>query len=94
MISGEIQDWQISASSTYPQEWDKACHERFARLYQPNGRGWCAKYKTSSEWLLVDLGVAAKVSLDGSIDWFSDLQINWYIERRVHRINTSAEQTH
>lgn len=62
MISGEIEDWQISASSTYPQEWDKACHERYARLYQPNGRGWCAKYKTSSEWLLVDLGVAAKVT--------------------------------
>jgi len=66
MISGDIQDWQLSASSTYPQEWDKNCHERYARLYQANGRGWCARYKTSSEWLQVDLGVAAKVSGD----WF------------------------
>jgi lactadherin len=62
MISGDIQDWQLSASSSYPQEWDKNCHERFARVYQPNGRGWCARYKTSSEWLQVDLGVAAKIT--------------------------------
>ena len=62
MISGDIQDWQLSASSTYPHEWDENCHERYARLYQANGRGWCARYKTSSEWLQVDLGVAAKVT--------------------------------
>ena len=65
MISGAIQDWQITASSTYPLEWDKGCHERYGRLYQPNGLGWCAKYKSSSEWLQVDLGVAAKVCKDG-----------------------------
>ncbi len=63
MITGEIQDWQITASSTYPQEWDKGCHERYGRIYQPNGLGWCAKYKSSSEWMQVDLGVAAKVRL-------------------------------
>ena len=43
------------------QEWDRGCHERYGRLYQPNGLAWCAKYKSSSEWLQVDLGVAAKV---------------------------------
>lgn len=63
MITGEIQDWQISASSTYPNEWDKGCHERYARLYQPSGLSWCAKYKAPSEWLQVDLGVAAKVHI-------------------------------
>ncbi len=63
MITGDIQDWQITASSTYPQEWDKGCHERHGRVYQPNGLGWCAKYKSSSEWLQVDLGVAAKVRI-------------------------------
>ncbi len=62
MINGEIKDWQITASSTYPQDWDKGCHERHARVYQPNTMGWCAKYKSSSEWLQVDLGVAAKVT--------------------------------
>ena len=61
MISGEIQDWQITASSTYPPDWDRGCHERHARVYQPNKLGWCAKYKSSSEWLQVDLGVSAKV---------------------------------
>jgi len=61
MISGEIKDWQLSTSSTYPSDWDRTCHERYARLYQPNGHAWCAKYKTSSEWLQIDLGVAAKV---------------------------------
>jgi len=60
MISGEIKDWQLSTSSTYPSNWDRTCHERYARLYQPNGHAWCAKYKTSSEWLQIDLGVAAK----------------------------------
>jgi len=62
MISGDIQDWQISASSTTPVEWDKDCHERFARLYYGKARSWCAKYKAPSEWLQVDLGVASKVS--------------------------------
>ncbi|XP_064601589.1 lactadherin-like isoform X2 [Liolophura sinensis] len=62
MITGKIQDWQITASSTYPQEWDKHCHEKYARIYLPNKLGWCAKYKSSSEWLQVDLGVAAKVT--------------------------------
>ena len=66
MITGDIQDWQITASSSYPQEWDEGCHERYGRVYQPDGYGWCAKYKSSSEWLQVDLGVAAKVS-----DYFS-----------------------
>ena len=64
MITGQIADWQITASSTYPQEWDKGCHERYGRVYQPNGLGWCAKYKSSSEWLQVDMGVAAKVGAE------------------------------
>ncbi|KAH9519215.1 hypothetical protein Btru_074986 [Bulinus truncatus] len=62
MITGTINDWQISSSSTYPSEWDRGCHEKYARLYLPNKLGWCAKYKSSSEWLQVDLGVAARVS--------------------------------
>jgi len=61
MTTGEISDAQITASSTYPSNWDAGCHERHGRLYQPNGLAWCAKYKTASEWLQVDLGVPAKV---------------------------------
>ena len=62
MITGSIKDWQITASSTYPHEWDKKCNEKYARVYLPNKYGWCAKYKSPSEWLQVDLGVAARVS--------------------------------
>jgi len=62
-MSGDIQDWQISASSTTPLDWDKGCHERYARLYHGHGRSWCAKYKAPSEWLQIDLGVASKVLL-------------------------------
>ena len=69
MITGEIKDWQITASSTYPQEWDRRCHEKYARVYLPNKFGWCAKYKSPSEWLQVDLGVAARVSPTVGGEW-------------------------
>ncbi|BFZ16140.1 hypothetical protein BsWGS_19179 [Bradybaena similaris] len=62
MITGSINDWQISSSSTYPSEWDRGCHEKYARIYLPNKLGWCAKYKSASEWLQVDLGVAARIT--------------------------------
>lgn len=62
MITGDIQDWQITASSAYPNEWDSKCREKYARVYLENKYGWCAKYKSASEWLQVDLGVASRVS--------------------------------
>jgi len=61
VITGKIADWQITSSSVYPVEWDKDCAERYARVYQPDRLGWCPKYKSASEWLQVDLGVASKV---------------------------------
>ena len=61
MTTGDISDTQITSSSTYPANWDAGCNERYGRLYQPNGLAWCAKYKSASEWLQVDLGVPAKV---------------------------------
>lgn len=86
MISGDIQDWQITASSTYPSDWDKGCHERYARLYQPNGLSWCSKYKAPSEWLQVDLGVAAKVTGvmtqgrgDGS-EWVTSFMVTYSLD--------------
>ncbi|CAF1300503.1 unnamed protein product, partial [Adineta ricciae] len=59
MISGEIRDWQITASSTYP---DYDCHEKNARVYQAFDRAWCARHKSDSEWLQIDLGIPAKIS--------------------------------
>lgn len=62
MISGEIEDWQITASSSYPNKWDKDCHIRNARPYASNGKGWCARVKAQSEWIQIDLGVLTTVS--------------------------------
>ena len=61
MMNGEIRDWQITASSSL---WDSDCHEKHARLYQPADRAWCARQKSDSEWLQIDLGIAARVSRD------------------------------
>ena len=61
LATGEVLDWQISASSWYPGSWDPGCHMKYARLHQPNGRAWCAGQRHPGEWLLVDLGVPAKV---------------------------------
>jgi len=61
MISGDIHDCQVTSSSVYPAEWDRGCAEQNARLYLPNGLAWCARYKTPSEWLQIDLGVLTKV---------------------------------
>jgi hypothetical protein len=61
MSNGEIKDWQITSSSTYPHLWDPDCHEKYSRLYLDNGKSWCAKHRSDSEWLQIDLGVAAKV---------------------------------
>ena len=61
MISGAIHDRQLTSSSVYPAEWDRACAERHARVYLPNQLAWCARYKSASEWLQIDLGVLTKV---------------------------------
>ena len=61
LASGDIFDWQISASSWYTA--DRNCNMKYARLYQPNGRAWCAGKQTVNEWLLIDLGVPAKVNV-------------------------------
>jgi len=61
MISGAIDDSQLTSSSVYPAEWDAGCAERNARVYLPNRLAWCARYKSASEWLQVDLGVLSKV---------------------------------
>jgi hypothetical protein len=62
MSNGDIKDWQITASSTLPSLWDKDCHAKYSRLYEDNGRAWCAKHRSDSEWLQIDLGVTAKTT--------------------------------
>ncbi|MPC09873.1 EGF-like repeat and discoidin I-like domain-containing protein 3 [Portunus trituberculatus] len=55
LTTGDVLDWQISASSSYPSTWDAGCQVKYARLHQPNGRAWCAGRKAAGEWVLVDL---------------------------------------
>ncbi|ESO02319.1 hypothetical protein HELRODRAFT_65688, partial [Helobdella robusta] len=61
MISGKIRDDQITSSSVLPLGPEGQCAEKFARPYAPDGKSWCAKYKSLSEWLQVDLGFPTKV---------------------------------
>jgi hypothetical protein len=63
MSNGEIKDWQITASSSFPAAWDSDCHQKYSRIYLENGKAWCALHKSDSEWLQIDLGVAAKVNI-------------------------------
>lgn len=63
LTTGDVLDWQISASSSYPATWDAGCQVKYARLHQPNGRAWCAGRRAAGEWVLVDLGVPAKVRI-------------------------------
>jgi len=61
MISGDIQDSQITASSSYPAEWEAGCGTQYARPYLENKLAWCARVKSSSEWIQIDLGVVTEV---------------------------------
>jgi lactadherin len=86
LISGVIEDWQITASSTYPSTWDAGCHQKYARVYQPNGVAWCAKHKSVSEWLQVDLGIPAKVTglmtqgrADG-VEWVTSYMVSYSLD--------------
>lgn len=61
LSSGAIQDWQMAASSHWTGGEDpNGCQARFARLY--HAKAWCAKHRSSGEWILVDLGVLSQVS--------------------------------
>ncbi|KAK8730308.1 hypothetical protein OTU49_008211, partial [Cherax quadricarinatus] len=86
MTSGDVLDWQISASSSYPSVWDPGCHVKYARLHQPNGKAWCAGRKAAGEWVLVDLGVPAKVTgllIQGKGDdeeWVTAFEVSYSLD--------------
>ncbi|VDO13375.1 unnamed protein product [Rodentolepis nana] len=64
MISGAITDAQISASSFMDEgDWAiNSCSPNNARPFLTNGLAWCPKYKSSTEWLQIDLGVRATIT--------------------------------
>jgi hypothetical protein len=83
MSSGEIKDWQISASSSYPPAWDPDCHQKYSRIYSKSGMAWCAKHRSDSEWLQIDLGVAGRISgvivqgRSGKREWITKFMISY-----------------
>lgn len=86
MSDGYIHESQISSSSNYPSQYNKGCHPNYARVYQPNGLAWCAKYKSSSEWLQVDLGVPSKVTgflvqgRSDSEEWVTSFMVSYSLD--------------
>ncbi|PAA75025.1 hypothetical protein BOX15_Mlig008209g3 [Macrostomum lignano] len=64
MISGEIRDWQVTASSSFPEKfsWGAGCQGHHARLYGRDGRAWCPQFNSRSEWLQIALGTEATVT--------------------------------
>uniref|UniRef100_A0A5K3FEA4 Lactadherin n=1 Tax=Mesocestoides corti TaxID=53468 RepID=A0A5K3FEA4_MESCO len=64
MISGAITDAQISASSSITGGgWAaNGCAPANARPFLANGLAWCPKYKSSTEWLQIDLGVRGTIT--------------------------------
>ncbi|XP_055929777.1 lactadherin-like isoform X2 [Argiope bruennichi] len=62
LMTGAVQDWQISVSSMADHRKDPGCHMRYGRIYQPPGRAWCAGRKAAMEWIQVDLGVSAIIT--------------------------------
>jgi hypothetical protein len=86
MSNGEIKDWQITASSTSTSTWDQDCHEKNSRLYADSGKAWCPKHRSDSEWLQIDLGVAAKITgvitqgRNGKREWVTSFMISYSID--------------
>jgi len=95
VITGKIADWQITSSSVYPVEWDKDCAERYGRVYQPDRLGWCAKYKSNSEWIQVDLGVASKVFIyyvKSYTRYKNKIQYEYRVLRELQKIQNTIQR--
>jgi hypothetical protein len=62
LLSGEIKDWQLGASSVVSRAVDADCAVKHARLHAPGKRAWCPENLQQGEWILADLGVQSEVS--------------------------------
>jgi len=83
LLSGEIKDWQLAASSVVSRADDPNCAVKFARLHSPGGRAWCPEHLRQGEWILVDLGVESEVAglmtqgRDSSDHWVTHFIISY-----------------
>ena len=62
LLSGEIKDWQLAASSVVSRAHDPNCAVKYARLHAPGQQAWCPEHVKQGEWILVDLGVESEIS--------------------------------
>lgn len=61
LSTGEIKDWQITASSIDEQRKEQ-CQANFIRLYSyENDRAWCPRINQPHQWIQIDLGTPTKV---------------------------------
>lgn len=61
LSTGEIKDWQITASSIDEQRKEQ-CQANFIRLYSSgNDRAWCPRINQPHQWIQIDLGTPTKV---------------------------------
>ncbi len=64
LSTGEIKDWQITASSIDEQRKEQ-CQANFIRLYSSgNDRAWCPRINQPHQWIQIDLGTPTKVIID------------------------------
>jgi len=62
LMSHDIRDWQLAASSVVSRASDSDCAVKHARLHAPGRQAWCPEEGRENEWILVDLGVKSEVA--------------------------------
>jgi len=83
LLSGEIKDWQLAASSVVSRGTDPDCAVKYARLHAYGSRAWCPEHLKQGEWILVDLGVESEVAAvmtqgrDGFEHWVTHFIISY-----------------
>ncbi|CAF0912710.1 unnamed protein product [Rotaria sp. Silwood1] len=82
LSTGEIKDWQITASSIDEQRKEQ-CQANYIRLYSnSNNRAWCPRTDQPHQWIQIDLGTPTKLhgfmtqGRPGSREWITSLLIS------------------
>ena len=61
LSTGEIKDWQITASSVDEQRKEQ-CQASFVRLYASGfDQAWCPRLNQPHQWIQIDFGTPTKV---------------------------------
>ncbi|CAF1251328.1 unnamed protein product [Adineta steineri] len=86
LSTGEIKDWQITASSIDEQRKEQ-CQASFIRLYSnDNDHAWCPRINQPHQWIQIDLGTPTKLhgfitqGRPGSGEWITALLISYSLD--------------